>query len=175
MTDHLIRAVELLAKIAERLAMVDARLGEGVERIMVAVAALSKQLTAGGVRAGKAEKALGEKVEALPTSEVLGAMFADLRARAKGELPEPHLQRIFGEILTSGQAIGAPLAGFAIDHAGWGWGFVSVSIVGLTVAVVGAGAIRVRRTRRERLEPSAAHGGAAATPVDAMPADAGPR
>jgi hypothetical protein len=81
MTDHLIRAVELLAKIAERLAMVDARLGEGVERIAAAVAALSKQLTAGGVRAGKAEKALGEKVEALPTSEVLGAMFADLRAR----------------------------------------------------------------------------------------------
>ena len=81
MTDHLIRAVELLAKIAERLAMVDARLGEGVERIAAAVAALSKQLTAGGVRAGKAERALGEKVEALPTSEAIGVLFADLRAR----------------------------------------------------------------------------------------------
>ncbi|MBK8868971.1 MAG: MFS transporter [Dermatophilaceae bacterium] len=90
--------------------------------------------------------------------------------RSRGEAMGWH-----GSAMTSGQAIGAPLAGFAIDHAGWGWGFVSVSIVGLTVAVVGAGAIRVRRTRRERLEPSAAHGGAAATPVDATPADAGPR
>jgi len=81
MTDHLIRAVELLAKIAERLAMVDARLGEGVERIMVAVAGIATQLKSGGERAKKAEKALGEKIEALPTSEAIGAMIADLRAR----------------------------------------------------------------------------------------------
>lgn len=81
MTDHLIRAVELLAKIAERLAMVDARLGEGVERIMLAVAGLATQLKKGGERAGKAERALGEKIDALPTSEAIGAMLADLRAR----------------------------------------------------------------------------------------------
>ena len=73
MTDHLIRAVELLAKIAERLAMVDARLGEGVERIMVAVAGIATQLKSGGERAKKAEKALGEKIEALPTSAASGA------------------------------------------------------------------------------------------------------
>ena len=81
MTDHLIRAVELLAKIAERLAMVDARLGEGVERIMVAVAGIATQLKSGGERAKKAERALGEKIEALPTSEAIGVMLADLRAR----------------------------------------------------------------------------------------------
>lgn len=81
MTDHLIRAVELLAKIAERLAMVDARLGEGVERIMLAVAGLATQLKSGGERAKRESKALGEKIEALPTSEAIGAMLADLRAR----------------------------------------------------------------------------------------------
>jgi MFS family permease len=51
-----------------------------------------------------------------------------------------------GSAMTAGQAIGAPLAGYAIDHGGWGWGFISVSLVGLAVAVVGgagdAGAAR---------------------------------
>jgi hypothetical protein len=81
MTDHLIRAIEVLAKVAERLAIVDARLGEGVERIIVAVAALAAQLKKGGERAAKAERALGDRLDALPTSEALSAMFADLRAR----------------------------------------------------------------------------------------------
>jgi MFS family permease len=55
-----------------------------------------------------------------------------------------------GSAMTGGQALGAPLAGFAIDHAGWGWGFVSVSLIGLAVAVAGAGATRLRRGRRAR-------------------------
>ena len=50
-----------------------------------------------------------------------------------------------GSAMTGGQALGAPMAGYAIDHFGWGWGFMGVSIVGLVVAVAGAGAIRVRR------------------------------
>ena len=52
-----------------------------------------------------------------------------------------------GSAMTAGQAIGAPLAGFAIDHGGWGWGFVSVSLLGLGVAVLGAAGARVRRAR----------------------------
>ena len=55
-----------------------------------------------------------------------------------------------GSAMTAGQAIGAPLAGFAIDHAGWGWGFVSVSLVALAIAVVGGVAERIRRATRLR-------------------------
>ncbi len=53
-----------------------------------------------------------------------------------------------GSAMTAGQALGAPLSGFAIDHAGWGWGFVSVSLIGLLVAVVGAVGERLHRRRR---------------------------
>ncbi|MFZ1286531.1 MAG: MFS transporter [Candidatus Phosphoribacter sp.] len=60
-----------------------------------------------------------------------------------------------GSAMTAGQAIGAPLAGFAIDRAGWGWGFISVSLAGLVVAVVGAAAERVARTRRAAASASA--------------------
>lgn len=45
-----------------------------------------------------------------------------------------------GSFMTAGSALGAPVAGVAIDHWGWGAGFVSVSLLGLAVAVVGAGA-----------------------------------
>ena len=50
-----------------------------------------------------------------------------------------------GSAMTAGQALGAPLAGFAIDLGGWGWGFVSVSLLGLGVAVVGGAAAAWRR------------------------------
>ena len=36
-----------------------------------------------------------------------------------------------GSSMTLGIALGAPLAGFAIDAGGWQWGFVVVSAVGL--------------------------------------------
>ena len=55
-----------------------------------------------------------------------------------------------GSAMTAGQAIGASLVGFAIDHAGWGWGFVSVSLVALAIAVVGGVAERIRRATRLR-------------------------
>ncbi len=55
-----------------------------------------------------------------------------------------------GSAMTAGQAIGAPLAGYAIDHGGWGWGFISVSLVGLAVAVVGGAGERVWRANRAR-------------------------
>ncbi len=49
--------------------------------------------------------------------------------------------------MTAGSALGAPLAGLAIDRAGWEGGFVSVSLLGLAVAVVGGGVMLWRRSR----------------------------
>jgi MFS family permease len=51
-------------------------------------------------------------------------------ASARGEAVGWH-----GSSMTTGIALGAPLAGFAIDAGGWQWGFVVVSAVGLLVAV----------------------------------------
>ncbi|WP_230209149.1 MFS transporter [Nostocoides sp. HKS02] len=67
-------------------------------------------------------------------------------ASARGEAMGWH-----GSFMTAGMALGAPLAGFAIDHLGWGAGFVLVAAVGLAVAVAGVGATTSRRrvaTRR---------------------------
>ena len=55
-----------------------------------------------------------------------------------------------GSAMTAGSALGAPVAGLAIDQWGWGGGFVSVSLVGVLVAVVGAGATRTYRHSRGR-------------------------
>ena len=60
--------------------------------------------------------------------------------RARGEAMGWH-----GSAMTAGQAIGAPLAGYAIDHAGWGWGFISVSLFGLAIAVIGGVGEQFRR------------------------------
>jgi MFS family permease len=50
-----------------------------------------------------------------------------------------------GSFMTAGSALGAPVAGLAIDRWGWGGGFVSVSLLGLAVAVLGAVVTRSRR------------------------------
>jgi MFS family permease len=55
-----------------------------------------------------------------------------------------------GSFMTAGSALGAPVAGLAIDQWGWRGGFVSVSVVGLVVALAGAGATITRRRSRER-------------------------
>jgi MFS family permease len=55
-----------------------------------------------------------------------------------------------GSFMTAGSALGAPVAGLAIDRWGWGGGFVSVSVLGLAVAVVGAAATRFRRRTQAR-------------------------
>ncbi|GAB3446988.1 MFS transporter [Phycicoccus ginsengisoli] len=56
-----------------------------------------------------------------------------------------------GSFMTAGMALGAPVAGFAIDHRGWSSGFVSVAVVGAVVAVVGAIGTSARaRERRAR-------------------------
>jgi len=55
-----------------------------------------------------------------------------------------------GSFMTAGSALGAPVAGLAIDRWAWGAGFVSVSLLGLAVAVVGASATFTHRRSRER-------------------------
>jgi MFS family permease len=55
-----------------------------------------------------------------------------------------------GSAMTAGSALGAPVAGLAIDHWGWAGGFVSVSLVGVAVALVGSGASRTYRRSRRR-------------------------
>jgi MFS family permease len=67
-------------------------------------------------------------------------------ASARGEAMGWH-----GSFMTAGMALGAPLAGFAIDRLGWWAGFALVAAVGLMVAVAGVGATTSRRrvaTRR---------------------------
>jgi MFS family permease len=55
-----------------------------------------------------------------------------------------------GSFMTAGSALGAPVAGLAIDQWGWRGGFVSVALLGLAVAVVGAGATKnYRRSRTQ--------------------------
>ena len=86
-----------------------------------------------------------------------------------------------GSFMTAGSALGAPVAGLAIDRWGWGGGFVSVAVLGLAVAVVGAAATRSRRrTQARRTLADAAAGGrrrdrwsTARQVVDAPPVDAG--
>jgi len=55
-----------------------------------------------------------------------------------------------GSAMTAGSALGAPVAGLAIDRWGWGAGFVSVSLVGVAVTVAGAAATMVYRSSRDR-------------------------
>jgi predicted MFS family arabinose efflux permease len=74
-------------------------------------------------------------------------------AQARGEAMGWH-----GSFLTAGGALGAPLAGLAIDRGGAGAGFVTVGLVGLVVAVAGLAAARVRRRVRRRARHVARHG-----------------
>jgi len=52
-----------------------------------------------------------------------------------------------GSSMTAGSALGAPVAGFAIDLGGWQAGFLSVCVVGFAIAVVGALAMLHRQSR----------------------------
>jgi MFS family permease len=64
-------------------------------------------------------------------------------AAARGEAMGWH-----GSSMTGGLALGAPLAGFAIDHRGWQAGFLVVAGIGLVVALVGAAATSGRASQR---------------------------
>src|SRR6478735_487178 len=52
--------------------------------------------------------------------------------RFRGEMMGWH-----GSAMTAGSAVGAPVAGFAIDHGGWPWGFAVVSGLGVLIAATG--------------------------------------
>lgn len=49
-----------------------------------------------------------------------------------------------GSALTAGSALGAPIAGVAIDHAGWRGGFVLPAALGLLLAIVAHRTVRTR-------------------------------
>lgn len=53
-----------------------------------------------------------------------------------------------GSFMTGGMALGAPMAGVAIDHQGWQAGFLVVAVIGLLVALVGAVATSGRASQR---------------------------
>ncbi|WP_370894616.1 MFS transporter [Janibacter sp. GXQ6167] len=63
-------------------------------------------------------------------------------ARARGEAMGWH-----GSAITGGSALGAPVAGVAIDHYGSGAGFIAVSVVALVIAIA-AIVVNARRRRR---------------------------
>lgn len=81
-------------------------------------------------------------------------------ADARGEAMGWH-----GSFMTAGMAVGAPLAGAAIDHVSWSAGFLVVAVVGVVVALVGAVATsgRARRHRADRAQRSDERSRAAAT------------
>ena len=60
-----------------------------------------------------------------------------------------------GSALTLGSAVGAPVAGVAIDRAGWQAGFVVTALVGVAVAGAGLGLMARRRPRTREQVPSA--------------------
>jgi predicted MFS family arabinose efflux permease len=62
-----------------------------------------------------------------------------------------------GSAMTAGSAIGAPVAGFAIDSVGWRGGFVLPALLSLAAAGVGAAALRRRSgIRADDLTPAPA-------------------
>jgi MFS family permease len=74
------------------------------------------------------------------TAEAVAALVPE---RVRGEAMGWH-----GSALTAGTALGAPLAGAAIDRVGPWAGFALVGAVGAVVALLGLAAVRVRRARR---------------------------
>ncbi len=68
--------------------------------------------------------------------------------RARGEAMGWH-----ASAMTAGSALGAPLAGVAIDRTGWEGGFVSVSLLGLVIAVAGGLVMLSRASRRRSGSP----------------------
>lgn len=63
-----------------------------------------------------------------------------------------------GSALTSGVAMGAPLAGLAIDHGGAWAGFAAVGVAGVLLALAGLGAVRLHHARDPRPEGPSVRG-----------------
>lgn len=79
-------------------------------------------------------------------------------ARVRGEAMGWH-----GSALTGGSALGAPLAGFAIDHGGWPVGLAVVGGIGVAVALAGLGLLLLRARRRRPAGQSAVAVGASSS------------
>jgi MFS family permease len=77
------------------------------------------------------------------------ALSTSVPERVRGEALGWH-----GSAMTAGGALGAPVAGIAIDSAGWPGGFVACGLIGLAAATVGLLALR-RRPSPDPLELSA--------------------
>jgi MFS family permease len=76
------------------------------------------------------------------------ALSTSVPERVRGEALGWH-----GSAMTAGGALGAPIAGIAIDGAGWPGGFVACGLVGLAVAVAGLLVLRTARPAAVAKEP----------------------
>ena len=110
----------------------------------------------GGLAVASAPMALASGVPSLAVLSFVAGLFCAptitatvdqvsrvVPAAARGEAMGWH-----GSFMTGGLALGAPMAGLAIDHRGWQAGFLVVAGIGLLVAVLGAAATSGRATQR---------------------------
>src|SRR3954471_22450402 len=81
--------------------------------------------------------------------------------RFRGEMMGWH-----GSAMTAGSAVGAPVAGFAIDHGGWQWGFVVVSALGVLIAAAGLVGSRAGRRPRGRAAVTDSEQGVTAASIE---------
>ncbi len=75
-------------------------------------------------------------------------------------VPERHRGEMMGwhgSAMTAGSAVGAPVAGFAIDLGGWQWGFLVVSALGVVIAGLGLLVSRGRRGRAAAASRTSGH------------------
>lgn len=109
MSDPLLRLAELLGALAERVAALDLRLAEGVDRVVAAVVALDARLKRGGERAAKAERSIGDKLDALPTADGMRVLLDELRADAarRYEAEVALLSRLQASVDAIGDRVGA--------------------------------------------------------------------
>lgn len=105
---------------------------------------------------------------------VAGLFCAPTITAVNDELSRIVPERVLGEVLgwqgsamTAGSALGAPVAGVAIDRAGWGAAFLITGVLSLAAAAVGLLTVRARRARGA----AAADIGVVAVP---LAGDAGP-
>lgn len=76
----------------------------------------------------------------------------DAVSRAVPESARGEAMGWHGSFMTAGGAIGAPVGGFAIDHADYTGGFVVVSLIGVVIALLGAAIVATRsRVRPDEL------------------------
>ncbi len=92
----------------------------------------------------------------------------DTLSRAVPEAARGEAMGWHASSMTAGMAFGAPLAGFAIDRAGWGAGFLWVSGIGLLIAGCGAGLTAGRASFAARCAAAPTDAPALSLPPPAM-------